>query len=57
VLIDGRYKLIQKLTENSSELYDLKEDPTEQKNLAGHDPHEKALERVLKEIVAGEDRG
>jgi arylsulfatase A-like enzyme len=34
-IIDGDLKLIQKLSENMTELYDVKADPTEQKNLAG----------------------
>src|SRR5262249_44615780 len=34
VLVDGKWKLIQKLSENTTELYDLSTDPTEQRNLA-----------------------
>ena len=34
LLVDGIWKLIQKLSENTTELYDLTADPTEQHNLA-----------------------
>jgi arylsulfatase A-like enzyme len=57
-LVDGNWKLIQKLSENTIELYDLSTDPTEQHNLAGEKPDEAArLGRELKALLAGETNG
>ena len=57
-LVDGNWKLIQKLSENGTELYDLSSDPTEQHNLAGSKPDEAArLGRELKALLAGETNG
>ena len=57
-LVDGHWKLIQKLSENGTELYDLQSDPTEQHNLAGQKPDEAArLGRELKALLAGETNG
>jgi arylsulfatase A-like enzyme len=57
-LRDGDWKLIEKLSENTLELYDVKRDPTEQKNLAEshHDVVER-LKREVKAILAGEISG
>ena len=56
-LVDGHWKLIQKLSENTIELYDLSNDPTEQHNLAGDKGDEvTALGRELKALLAGEAR-
>jgi arylsulfatase A-like enzyme len=38
VLVSGGWKIIQKLSENTVELYDLKKDPDEQRNLAPDEP-------------------
>jgi arylsulfatase A-like enzyme len=38
VLISGGWKIIQKLSESTVELYDLQKDPTEQQNLAPAEP-------------------
>jgi arylsulfatase A-like enzyme len=57
-LVDGHWKLIQKLSENTTELYDLAADPTEQHNLAGDQKDEVArLGRELKALLAGEISG
>ncbi|HEX8952749.1 MAG TPA: sulfatase-like hydrolase/transferase, partial [Polyangia bacterium] len=57
-LVDGNWKLIQKLSENGTELYDLAADPTEQHNLAGQKPDEAArLGKELKALLAGETNG
>ncbi|HEY2745105.1 MAG TPA: sulfatase-like hydrolase/transferase [Polyangia bacterium] len=57
-LVDGSWKLIQKLSENTTELYDLSSDPTEQHNLASSRPDEAAkLGRELKALLAGETNG
>ena len=54
-LVDGNWKLIQKLSENTTELYDLSTDPTEQHNLASRKPAEaERLGRELKALLAGE---
>jgi len=51
-IIDGDWKLIQKLSENSTELYDLKADPTEQKNLATSEVEKvKSLSRTLRQVA------
>jgi arylsulfatase A-like enzyme len=51
-IIDGDWKLIQKLSENSTELYDLKADPTEQKNLATSEGERvKSLSRTLRQVA------
>ena len=49
VVIQGDYKLYMKYTENTAELYNLREDPTEQKNLY-HSQPERA--RALKALLA-----
>jgi arylsulfatase A-like enzyme len=55
--IDRGYKLIDKLSENTVELYDLKRDPTEQNNLAGSQPDEIArLKRIERSLLAGGSR-
>jgi arylsulfatase A-like enzyme len=53
---DGNWKLIEKLSENTIELYDVKTDPTEQKNLAesNKDVVER-LKREIKALLSGED--
>ncbi|HEY1586482.1 MAG TPA: sulfatase-like hydrolase/transferase, partial [Polyangia bacterium] len=57
-LVDGSWKLIEKLSENTTELYDLSTDPTEQHNLAGTKPNEATrLDRELKALLAGETNG
>ncbi|MGZ3442588.1 MAG: sulfatase family protein, partial [Polyangia bacterium] len=57
-LVDGHWKLIQKLSENSTELYDLAADPTEQHNLAADQKDEATrLGRELKALLAGETSG
>jgi arylsulfatase A-like enzyme len=57
-LVDGSWKLIEKLSENTTELYDLSTDPTEQHNLAGTKTNEAArLDRELKALLAGETNG
>jgi len=57
-LVDGNWKLIQKLSENTTELYDLAADPTEQHNLAGAKPAEVTrLGSELKALLAGETNG
>jgi arylsulfatase A-like enzyme len=57
-IMDGDLKLIQKLSENTAELYDLGKDPKEQQNLAGSDGGRAAqLKRVLSQFLAREKRG
>jgi arylsulfatase A-like enzyme len=57
-LVDGNWKLIQKLSENTVELYDLSKDPTEQHNLAAEDKDEVTrLGREIKALLAGETNG
>jgi arylsulfatase A-like enzyme len=57
-LVDGHWKLIEKLSENTTELYDLSADPTEQHNLAAQKPDEAArLAKELKALLAGETNG
>lgn len=54
-IVDGKWKLIDKLSENTVELYDLTADPTEQRNLAGGHAAEVArLRRAMKAILAGD---
>jgi arylsulfatase A-like enzyme len=53
-LVDGKWKLIEKLSENTTELYDLGRDPTEQHNLANADAAEVTrLQQELKALLAG----
>jgi arylsulfatase A-like enzyme len=57
-LVDGSWKLIQKLSENTIELYDVSSDPTEQHNLAAAKPDEAArLGKEMKALLAGETNG
>jgi arylsulfatase A-like enzyme len=57
-LVDGSWKLIEKLSENTIELYDLSKDPTEQRNLASENTDEVTrLGRELKALLAGETNG
>jgi arylsulfatase A-like enzyme len=54
-LVDGNWKLIDKLSENTVELYDLSQDPTEQRNLAAaHKDVVTRLARAMKAILNGE---
>jgi arylsulfatase A-like enzyme len=56
-IIDGDWKLLQKLSENMTELYDLKNDPTEQKNLATSEGERvKQLSRELRQIAPAPSR-
>ncbi len=58
VVIDGDHKLIYKISENTSELYDLKQDPGEQHNLALSAPDVAArLKKLLQAHMAGGPRG
>jgi arylsulfatase A-like enzyme len=58
VIIDHGWKLIDKLSENTLELYDLEHDPKEQKNLAVSDAERAAaLRRKLIAFVEEEDDG
>jgi arylsulfatase A-like enzyme len=56
-IMEGDVKLIQKLSENTSELYDLKKDPTEQKNLVGSDGRAAQMQRSLSSFLAREKKG
>jgi arylsulfatase A-like enzyme len=57
-LRDGDWKLIEKLSENTIELYDVKRDPTEQQNLAGSNQDKvERLKREVKALLAGEISG
>jgi arylsulfatase A-like enzyme len=57
-IMDGDLKLIQKLSENTIELYDLKQDPGEQRNLAVSDGERAAeMQRKLTAFVVEEDNG
>ena len=57
-LVDGKWKLIDKLSENTIELYDLQKDPSEQHNLADANQAEvQRLEREMKALLAGETSG
>jgi arylsulfatase A-like enzyme len=52
-IIAGDLKLIQKLSENMVELYDVKTDPTEQKNLAPERPADAArLGKMIRALLA-----
>lgn len=53
VYSDGRWKLVDKLSENMVELYDTERDPSEQQNLALSDPqHAERLQQQLKQFMA-----
>jgi arylsulfatase A-like enzyme len=57
-IVDGKWKLIEKLSENTIELYDLGSDPTEQRNLAAqHKDEVTRLGRAIKAVLAGETSG
>ena len=49
VVVDGEHKLYVKYTENTTELYHLPDDPTEQRNLASARPE---VVRALKALLA-----
>jgi arylsulfatase A-like enzyme len=51
-IIEGDHKLIHKLSENMTEVYDLAQDPTEQKNLAGADEHTAKLQQSLRAFLS-----
>jgi arylsulfatase A-like enzyme len=54
----GGWKLIQKLSENTVELYDLKKDPGEQQNLAPSDPARTSeMQRKMAAFVVEEEKG
>jgi arylsulfatase A-like enzyme len=54
-IVDGGWKLVDKVSENTVELYDLRQDPTEQHNLAaGHPDVVGRLEREMRGILNGE---
>lgn len=54
-IVDGSWKLLEKLSENSLELYNLEEDPTEQHNLAAtHQQEVDRLQKKLQGLLAGE---
>jgi arylsulfatase A-like enzyme len=54
-LVDGKWKLVDKLSENTVELYDLQGDPGEQHNLAeSHAAEVARLRREVKALLAGE---
>jgi arylsulfatase A-like enzyme len=52
-IIEGDQKLIHKLSENMTEVYDLSQDPTEQKNLAGQDDRTARLQKALRTFLSG----
>jgi arylsulfatase A-like enzyme len=56
-IIEGNLKLIHKLSENMTELYDLAQDPTEQKNLAGSDDRAGRLQRSLRTFLTTAEPG
>lgn len=52
VLISGDLKLYARFTENVTELYDLREDPTEQRNLSSRKPDEvKSLRQQMSRLL------
>ncbi len=54
-IVDGTWKLIDKLSENTIELYDLAKDPTEQHNVAAANQELVGrLGRAMKGILNGE---
>ncbi len=57
VVVDGGYKLYQKLSDNLVELYDLGHDPNERNNLADANPDRvRSLTQMLSNFAAEEDR-
>ncbi|HEX4460585.1 MAG TPA: sulfatase-like hydrolase/transferase, partial [Polyangia bacterium] len=57
-IVDGQWKLLDKLSENTQELYDLSRDPTEQHNVAPeHRDIVGRLSREMKSILNGETSG
>ncbi len=57
IVVDGGWKLYQKLSDNSFELYDVAHDPREQTNLADAQPDRvQALTHLLSDFAAEEDR-
>jgi arylsulfatase A-like enzyme len=57
-IIDGNAKLIHKISENTTELYDLRKDPTEQVNLAGENGGEMVrMQELLRTFLRGGARG
>lgn len=50
-IIEGDHKLIHKLSENMTEVYDLSKDPTEQTNLAGSDEQTAKLQQALRSFM------
>src|SRR5258706_5959882 len=53
-LISGGKKLIEKLSDNTTEVFDLRSDPTEQKNLAAQDTELQPLKKTLASFLAAE---
>jgi arylsulfatase A-like enzyme len=51
--IEGDDKLIDKVSEGMIEVYDLRGDPTEQRNLAGTDPRTRRLQQALHRFLSG----
>ena len=56
-IIEGNLKLIHKLSENMTELYDLAQDPTEQKNLSGSDDRAGKLQKSLRAFLSSSESG
>ena len=53
VLVDGNLKILDKISENTVELYDLAQDPTEQRNIALSSPAEaKRMKQALRDYMA-----
>jgi arylsulfatase A-like enzyme len=55
VLIDGDWKLLWKISENAAELYNVKDDPGEQHNLAGSSPEQvEKMKRASQARMSGD---